>query len=220
MGYAGAYGPPQRAEFSPTVWRSDQENFINNGSSTLTVTGASGGVAAADNKGFASIFRVSRPLKVSGFEFGQTTKLSGAGAGIDINAGMFTATTDGSGNWSPLALVAGMEAIFNIAITTANEINHVTTFAGGAVVLPPADYMLTGCYRFLNTVSGGVFKTVVGMRGNISGEPMPEGRWDMNTAAVVTYTTGTLAALFASSSWVSVATGSMANINWALRCEQ
>ena len=220
MGMVGHFGPSLPERFAPYLFRGNMDGIMFTGASTVDVTTNTGGVSGTTNKAIAAYRRISDRTKIKGLILGQITKLAGASANIDFNMGIWTATTDGSGNWSPNALVAGLEGTMALPITTANETNIGLAFAS-SVVVPPDDYYIAGCYRYTGTVSAGALKTITFCRGVPLGTgSFGEARYDLHSTTNVTYTTGTIAALFSGLSWASVASGSFANINWGLWCEQ
>lgn len=221
MGMVGHFGPSLPERFAPYLFRGNMDGIMSTGASTVDVTTNTAGVSGTTNKGIAAYRRLSDRTKIKGLILGQAARLAGASANIDFNMGIWTATVDGSNNWSPNALVAGLEGTVALPIiAAANETNISLAFAS-SVVLPPDDYFIAGCYRYTGTVSAGSLKTVTFCRGLPMGTGAPgESRYDLHSTTNVTYTTGTIAALFSGLSWVAVASGSFANINWGLWCEQ
>ncbi len=220
MGMVGCFGPNSPESFAPYLFRNNMDGIMFTGSSTVDVTTNTAGVSGTTNKAIAAYRRITHRAKIKGLIIPQITKLAGASANIDFNLGLWTGTTDGSSNWLPGTLVAGLEGTAALPITTSNETNISLAFAS-SVVVPPGDYYIAGCYRYTGTVSAGALKTITFCRGVPFGTgAIPEGRYDLHSSTNVTYTTGTLAALFSGLSWSSVASGSFANINFGLWCEQ
>lgn len=221
MGMVGHFGPSLPESFAPYLFRGNMDGIMFTGAGTVDVTTNTAGVSSTTNKAIAAYRRVTFSTKVKGLILPQgTTKLAGSTPSIDWNMGIWTATTDGSSNWIPGTLVAGLEGTVNQGISTANETNFGLAFSS-TVRIPPGDYYIAGCYRYNGTVSAGLMKTILMCRGVPFGAgTMPEGRYDLHSLTNVTYTTGTIASLFSGLSWASVASGSFANINFGLWCEQ
>lgn len=220
MGMIGCFGPSSPESFAPYLFRNNMDGILFTGSGTVDVTTNTAGVSSTTNKAIAAYRRISDRVKIKGLIIPQITKLAGASANIDFNLGLWTGTTDGSSNWLPGTLVAGLEGTAALPITTSNETNISLAFAS-SIVVPPGDYYIAGCYRYTGTVSAGALKTITFARGVPFGTgAIPEGRYDLHSSTNVSYISTTIAALFNGLSWSSVASGSFANINFGLWCEQ
>jgi hypothetical protein len=231
MSQLGFAGPNSQEIYSEIIFRNRMNGFTNPSTGTVTFAvdplnnSFGSGISNTANKPIASHIRIDWPMKVKGIVVPKSTAL--ATGEVAFNLGIWTATTDGSNNWSPGSLVStGLQGELVIATGGGNTNTHFLTF-NTATIVPPGDYFIGGCYRCNGTTAGAFTNLTLGMKGKAQSAGF--GRYDMfssgttnGTINTVNYTNGTIASLFSGISWVDASTpaNSASSINWGLWVEQ